>query len=309
MKRIIPCVVITLALMLAGNFLPITGFIGLVLCPLPLSILGCIEGHKVMSIAELLVEATLFVIVSPMTAVYFLVGCAPVSAFVFMLSREEFKEAKKYSGSESLLICTGASIVSKLILLLVFWFTTGRNILFPNVAQMQEIFAELYGEQPALQETLNQVLAIFPQLMPSMLVIYSGLEVFLNYSLCGSFVKRFFPSTKAFPPELPEFKMWRFPVSLIFVLVGSSLINYFIEGRDWLSISAFTMNLQIIIDALMFINGLAFTFWLMAGFKLRRTSKLLTCLILSIPFFWPLLMITGMSDIVLNLRERIKFSS
>ena len=279
----------------------------MLLCPLPLCVLGCLEGHKVMSIAELLIEASLFIIISPMMAVYFLVGAAPVSAIIFMLSREEFKEAKKYSGPESFLITVGASIAAKLILLLIFWFVTGRNILFPDVAQMNEIFSELYGDQPDLQEALKRVLAIFPYLMPSLLVIYSTVEAFLNYSLCDRFAKRISPAIKNFPPELPEFKLWRFPVSLIFALVFASVFKYFIDVDEYFEVSAFIMNLQIIIDALMFVNGLALVFWLMSGFKFRRASKVFVCILLTIPFFWPFLMIMGMGDSAMNFRERIKF--
>ncbi|MBQ3457048.1 MAG: hypothetical protein IJG36_11460 [Synergistaceae bacterium] len=46
MKRIIPCVIITLSMIIAGSFLPLFGFLGLMLCPLPLGVLGCVEGRK-----------------------------------------------------------------------------------------------------------------------------------------------------------------------------------------------------------------------------------------------------------------------
>ena len=95
MKRVIPCVMITLALILAGSFFPVLGVIGLMLCPLPLTILGNIEGHKRMSVAELLIDATLFFLFSPSMAAYFLVGCAPLSAMIITLSREDFKDVKK----------------------------------------------------------------------------------------------------------------------------------------------------------------------------------------------------------------------
>ena len=307
MKKILPCVFITLALILAGSFLPVTGLVGIMLSPLPLCVLGCLEGHKTMSIAELLIEASLFIMISPMMAVYFLVGAAPVSAFIFMLSREEFKHVKKYSGPESLLIIVGVSIISKLILLLIFWFVTGKNILFPDLSQMNEIIAELYKGQPELQEALKQALEFIPYLMPSMLVIYSIIEAFLNYSLCGKFAKRISPQVKHFPPELPEFKLWRFPVSLIFALVFAAVFRHFVNTDEYFEVSAFVMNLQIVIDALMFVNGLALVFWLMSGFKFRKASKVFTCIILSIPFFWPFLMVMGMGDSAMNFRERIKF--
>ena len=306
MKRIIPCVFITIAMILAGSFLPVLGVLGLMLCPLPLSILGCTEGHKRMSIAELMIEATLFLAVSPSMAVYFLIGCAPLAAMIFTLSRKEFKDVKKFSGAESLLICTGASIFFKLVLLVLFWVFTKRNILLPDMSQMTAIMAQLYADQPDLQEAVLRALALIPYLMPTLLILYCTAEAFMNYSLCRKLTRKIFSKTENYPPELPDFKLWRFPASLIIASVVSLLMGYFIDADTWFEGSVFVMNLQVIVNVLMFVEGLSILFWVMDGFRFKRAAKIIACVLVAIPFFWPWLIVTGMCDIVLNLRERIK---
>ena len=309
MKRIIPCVFITLALIFAGSFFPALGFIGLMICPVPLAVLACAEGRKQSGIAELLIEATLFFAVSPSMALYFLIGCAPLSGIIFLLSRDEFRTAKKYSGAESLLVAAGVSITMKVILLVVFWMFTGRNILFPDNAQLELVLAQLYGEQPELQAMIRQVLAIFPYMLPAMLVIYCGIESFMNYSLCYTLTRKIFPSVKNYPPELPEFKLWRFPVSLLLVSVVSLVLGYFMDAEEYFAVSMFIMNLQIIINIFMFIDGVSLALWIMSGFRLRTRTKVFICIIFTIPFFWPWLIVMGMCDMVLNMRTRIKFGA
>ncbi len=240
---------------------------------------------------------------------YFLLGCAPISAVIFSVSREDIKRVKNFSGPESILMCSGASILFKLILLAAFWFFTGRNILFPDVHQMSMILQQLYGNNSELRQSVMQVLALFPYLMPTLLVVYASFETLINYSLCGKIIKKFSPSSKNFPPLLPEFKAWRFSNSLLLVLVCSFIASYFIKTDTWFSGAVFLMNLQIVINVFMFVQGLAVAFWIMDGFKLRRGTKIFICVILSIPFFWAWLIIMGMSDMALNLRERIKFRS
>ncbi len=293
MKKIIPCVFITLSLIFAGSFLPVLGFIGIILCPLPLAILGCIEGQKTASIAELLIEATLFFAVSPSMAVYFLIGCAPLSGMIYLLSRDEFKTAKKYSGAETLLVCAGVSILAKVILLVVLWLFTGRNMLFPDPSQLAAIMSQMYGEDPELMTIARQVLGIFPYMLPAMLVIYCGIESFMNYSLCSTLTKKLFPSSKNYPPELPEFKLWKFPVSLLAASALSLIAGYFIDIDTWFEGSMFVMNLQIVINIFMFIEG----------------TKIFISVLFAIPFFWPWLIVIGMCDMVLNMRERIKFGA
>ncbi len=69
------------------------------------------------------------------------------------------------------------------------------------------------------------------------------------------------------------------------------------------------MNLQIILNVFMFIGGLSLAFWIMDGFKLRKGVKAAICFVLGFPFFWPWLIVVGMCDVVMNLRERIKFGA
>jgi len=307
MKRIIPCVSTTLLLVAAGFFLPVLGVAGLLLCPLPLAVFGCLAGQRRMSMAELMIELTLFIIISPSMAVYFLVGCAPVSAIIYFVSREDVKEIKKFSGPESLLICAGTSIVFKIILIAGFYFFTGQNIFFPDSAQMAAVMQELYGDNPELLQAAAQIVAVFPYLMPTLLTVYVGFEVLFNYYLCGRYVKKISHKAKSFPPSLPEFKTWRFPKSLLVVGVASFAISFFLDSDTWFDGAVFLMNLEIIINVFMFIQGLALIFWVMEGFKLKRLTKFFIFLILMIPFFWAWLIVIGMSDMILNLRERIKF--
>lgn len=309
MKRIIPCVLITLAMILAGSFVPALGFVGFMLCPLPLCILGNLEGHKRMSVAELLIEATLFFMFSPTMAVYFLVGCAPLSAMIHTLSREDIKAVKNYSGAVSLLAAAGASIAFKLVLVVLYWVFTKRNILLPDMSQVEPVMRELYGSQPELMATMVRALKVIPYLMPALLILYCSAEAYMNYSLCSRLMKKIAPESKNFPPELPEFKLWRFPVSLMLVSFLSLVTGYFMDIDTWFEGSVFVMNLQIVVNVFMFIEGLSVVFWIMDGFRMRRGGKIAVCVVLGFPFFWPWLIVIGMCDIVLNLRERIKFGA
>lgn len=260
-----------------------------------------------MSVAELMIEATLFLAISPTLAAYFLLGCAPVSAVVFMLSQEGFRDVKKLTGGESYLICAGASILFKVLLLLAFWLFTGKNILFPDASLTTEIMTQLYGDSPELIVALRQVMLLLPRLLPAMLVIYAGIEAFLNYSLCHKITRRIFPGCKNFPPELPAFTLWKFPVSIFIVSASAFVLGWLLDAESDLEAAMFIMNLQIVANVIMFIEGLSLAFWIMDGYRIRRGVKILFCVIFCVPFFWPWLIVIGMCDMVLNMRERMKF--
>lgn len=260
-----------------------------------------------MSAAELLIEATLFLVISPTLAAYYLLGCAPVAGMIFMLSQESFRDAKKLTGGESYVICAGASVLFKTLLIWAFWYFTGRNILFPDQAQLNDVMSQLYGNDPELMSQLQQVIAVLPRLIPSMLVIFAGVESCLNYSLCYSVMRKFFPASKNYPPELPPFSLWRFPVSIFIVSVSAFVLGLLVEAEADYAVMMFIMNLQIVANVIMFTEGLSLLFWIMEGFRLRKGVKIAVCIVMFIPFFWPWLIVMGMCDMVLNMRERIKF--
>ena len=304
MKRIIISVFTTIALILSGYYLPVFGIIGMLLCPLPLALLGNLEGHRRMSLAELMTEITLFIMVSPLMALYFLIGCAGLSSSIFLLSREEFRKTSRYTGAESFLICAGVSLSLKIITILIFWFFTGRNILLPEVPQLHAMMK--YSDSPEVYIALRAAMSLLPYMLPSIIVIYVSCEVYLNYTLCYNIIRRYFPDVKNYPPELPLFIHWKFPVSLLLVSVISLIAGYITDREEIYIISVFILNLQIVLNILMLIQGVSLIYWLMEGYKLRRLTRITISIILIIPFFWSWLIILGMSEIGLNLRSKIR---
>ena len=75
-----------------------------------------------------------------------------------------------------------------------------------------------------------------------------------------------------------------------------------------MTVMMFILNLQIVANVIMFAEGLSLSFWLMEGFRLRKGIKMALGAVMFLPFFWPWLIVIGMCDMTLNMRERIQFS-
>ena len=303
MGQVIFFAVLTLILIVAGFFVPVAGFFALMLCPLPLAVCACGEGHKKAAFAEIIVEAVLLLAISPTMALYFLLGCAPLSGTILILS-----ESKKYKSSENYLICVAVSIVSKLFVMFVFWMFTGKNILLPDANAVKILMSQIYGNDREIKNLLNQVLIIFPKMIPAILILFSSLEAFLNYSLCNILVKKFYPSKKH-PEDFPAFTSWRFPKSLMTVLFFALMIGYFTDFDDHPDLAMFAINLQILINFIMYAEGFSLIFWFMNRYKFNKIFKSLGgILLLFFPFLWAWVIIMGMCDNVFNFREKLSGS-
>ncbi len=298
MLRLIAYGGLTAALVACGNFAPVFGFIGLILSPLPLAILGCNENRNRAGIAELIAEALLLLLVSPYMALYFFVGYAPVAGMICAL--KDLQKAHSLTAGENILAIFTVSIIAKLILMSVFWYLTGHNAMFPDAPQLEVILNEVYREQPALLEALQMTLYLFPNMIPLLVILYCGIEAFLNYSLCVRLTRK-----RNFFPEIPNFLTWRFPNSILFALLFALIMGFFTDFRVWEEGAMFAFNLQLLLNVFVFLQGLSFLFWLITvRFKFGRLAKIFACLALVFPITWLFVIMAGMGDIMSDFREK-----
>ena len=298
MLRLISYGILTALLFSCGSFFPAFGFIGIMLSPLPLALLGCSYGRNKAAISEIIAEVLLFLFISPYMALYFFIGCAPISGIICAL--KEFRQKFQFSAGENILICFTVSVFSKLILMIVFWFLTGHITMFPDTPQLEIILNEIYKEQPSLLEALQMVLYLFPYMIPLFVMLYSGAEAFLNYKLCVKFTKK-----KNFLPELPQFIDWKFPNSVLYALLFSLIAGLFINFRTWEEGSMFVFNLQLLVNIILFIQGLSFLLWLTFRFNFKPLTRFFSCLVLVFPFTWLIVIAAGMGELMADFREKL----
>lgn len=297
MLRLIIYGCLTAALVSCGNFFPAFGFIGMLLSPLPLAVLGCNYGRKKAAISELIAEAILLFLVSPYMALYFFLGYAPIAGTICAL--KDLQKKFSLSTSENFLICFTVSVISKLVLMVVFWLLTGHNTMFPDTPQLEIILNQIYKEQPALLEALQMTLYLFPYMIPLFVILYSGIETFLNYRLCVYFTKK-----KNFFPKIPLFIHWRFPNSVLFALLFALIMGLFTNLKTSEDAAMFAFNLQLLVNIILFIQGLSFLLWLTVKYKFKPITRFFSCLILAFPMTWLIIIAVGMGDMMMNFRQK-----
>lgn len=297
--------VLTSLLIALGMLFPLLSFWGLLICPLPLALLGCREGARWLGAGTFLTE-TLLLLLSPAISLYFLLGCAPLSLALFLLA--EKRDQWRWSGGESLFAGLIVSILAKLAILAVFWALTGRNILVPDLTQIEALFGGTSSLSPdqrlTLQETLRQTAALLPYMTPSLILLWSGLEVLVNYQLCERLLRR--RGVDRRPPALPHFAEWRLPASLLPAMVLSIILGFFLDADKWLEAAMFVVNLRLVLNVLFFIQGISLGLWWMKHRNFRPLIRFLLLLLVLFPLTWIWLIVLGMGDMAFDIRARVK---
>jgi uncharacterized protein YybS (DUF2232 family) len=280
---------------------PPAGTLAILFCPTPLALLGAKENNGLMAAGLAGISALLSLFFGPLFCFYFLMG---EGLLCFGLSLPLGRLEK---GSESLFFCTAVSCLSKIVFFAVMVALTGRNPFVPDVEALNASFSRMsaamltQGDNGAfLEDSLKQMLSLAPYMLPSLILLSSMFDSFLNYKLC-EFLQR--GRRRAFP-ALPPLGEWRFPRSLLWAFLFAFALPLLVKTDGWPLGTMLELNLKFLVNVFFFLQGLSLVWW----WLLKRKVHLLLRLLAAGALFFPLLGVwsvaLGVGDLCLDLRTR-----
>jgi uncharacterized protein YybS (DUF2232 family) len=192
-------------------------------------------------------------------------------------------------------------------MVMVAW--TGQNPFIPNTEALNALFSQMSAamlsqgggtDAAFLENSLKQMVSFVPYMLPSLILLSSMFDSFLNYKLCG-FLQRGQP--RAFP-ALPPLGEWRFPKSLLWAFLFAFALPLLVETDGWPLGTMLEFNLKFLVNVFFFLQGLSLVWW----WLLKRKVHLFLRLLIAGALFFPLLGVwsvaLGVGDICLDLRTR-----
>jgi uncharacterized protein YybS (DUF2232 family) len=273
----------------------------LLFCPAPLAILGAKENNRWMAAGLLGISALLSLFFGPLLCFYFLMG---EGILCFGLSLPLGRLEK---GSESLFFCTAVSILSKIVFFVTMEALTGKNPFVPDVealsaalSRMSATMLEQGKDAAFLEDSLKQMASFAPYMLPSLIMLSSMLDSFLNYRLC-EYIQRGRP--RAFP-ALPPLGEWRFPRSLLWALLFAYALPLLFETDGWPLGTMMEFNLKFLVSVFFFLQGLSLVWWWLLKWKVHLFLRLLAAGALFFPLLGVWSVVLGMGDLCLDFRMR-----
>ena len=303
------CLILSSASMLlfcSGFFVPPLGVAALIFSPTPLALLGARENKAWMALGLLGVALTLSLVFGLWFGLSFLFG---YGLLCFGLTLPLGKLEK---GSESLLFCVAASIICKVLFVAASVALTGSNPFELDLGALRGMLHNVYagmlregGQEAAnLQESLDHAVALVPYMLPFFIIVYSMFDSFMNYRLCEALQRK---RDVKFPP-LPPFGEWRFPTSLLYVLVFAFALPFIVEGdngRLWVMLE---YNLTFIVKFFFFLQGLALVWWMFSKLAARHffplPLRLVLIGLLSMPVLNMWIAALGFGDMCIDFRTK-----
>jgi len=295
-------------LFISGIYMPIIGLAVALMAPVPISLIGVRQGTYKAFLAVAFVAAMLFLPFGAAGAASFIFG-AGFLGFVFALAVR-----KTNSAGEAIFGLIAAALISKLMFMGFTMYTDGINPFTLNENAVSSIMKSINAS--AASEDIFQKIAQQLSLMtPSFLIMASGLDALVTYFLVSKIESRrqkinaASSGAAAIEPihPLPPFGQWSFPRSLLAAFFTAFFITLFdASGSSRILLSA-EVNLKVLTSVMFFIQGLGFVWCWMLHRNFSHWARLaILFILLFIPVFSMGLIIIGIIDITVNLREKIR---
>lgn len=286
---------ITVLFALISFYMPAAGLLLVFIMPLPIAILGVRHGLRWSITATVATGLLAVILVNPIYAVIITVS--------FGLSGVVMGHCfhKGLNMTKSLLWGAAATLLSIAAGTLVAFLVIGVN---PIVLQTEavhkamEYFAVRSGE--GIRERIDNITKLYLLVFPAGLGVSALVISYVNLILTRLVLIRLGHRVAAFLP----FRSWTIPGFMVFVYGLAMLSSYYGQIKSVPQVYQVGLNLQLIANALMVIQGLAFLAFMAEKYKLSRfVYTAVVLLFFSHEYFTQLLVLIGLFDLAFDIRK------
>ncbi|MDR2523824.1 MAG: YybS family protein [Synergistaceae bacterium] len=291
----------SMLLFCAGSFAPPLGTTAFLFSPTPLALLGARENKTWMAAGLMGSALLLGLVFGPWVFVYFLLDEG------FLCFGLTIPLNKTKSGSESLVCCTLLSVFSKVFFVALNAGLGRLHPLMVDPGSLQRFLIRMNAsavsqggrEAALLYESVEQAVRFIPHMLPSVILLSSMLDSFLNYRLCETLQRR---RTETLFPALPPFGEWRFPKSLLWSLACAFLLPFFTGDGGWVLWSMLEVNLKFLVLVFFFLQGISLVWWWLSRRAAHVLLRVLVVALLSV--LGPWVAALGVGDLCFDFRAR-----
>lgn len=295
---------ITIILSLFSLYVPVLGLVASLVWPVPIVILGIRHGLRTSILSTAVAGILVAMLEGPTQAFTVVLG------FGFIGVTMGWAIGKDYPPLKVMILGGAASLISKVVLILISLYIMGINPLSEEISAMREslsLISNMYkgmGMNPetvkSVTESFGKMLDLMALAIPGILVLASVLDAFLNYQVTKVILSRLGQKIRDFTP----FWQWRFPAYAVFFFLLGVLLTmmevYWPRGV----LKFIGLNLQVVFYFVFLIEGFSLIAYFMGRYNIAKPLRVLVVfLVFFNPFISQLVIWAGMFDILFNFRR------
>jgi len=285
-------------------YLPLIGPFVNLLWPVPIILLGVRHGYKWSIMATVVAGVIIAMLLHPLQAVSVVVGFGLIGIVLGYAFRMEFSPAKTILwGSVASLLSKIALLAIGAVIMGVNPFTMQGEVMAQAVQQAVEVYRNFgMAEQDLakMTESMQAMIELMKIILPAGFIMASVADTFLNFLIAKKVLKKLGHNI----PDFPPFKQWTLPSYVVYFFALSLVMIYWGRSRDITLLYNVGMNVQMVANMLLFVEGLALFYFIVDKYNLSRMVKgIILFLILTNGIFSQMIIFVGAAETIVDYRR------
>ena len=285
-------------------YLPLIGPFVNLLWPVPIILLGVRHGYKWSIMATVVAGVIIAMLLHPLQAVSVVVGFGLIGIVLGYAFRMEFSPAK------TIVWGSVASLLSKIALLAIGAAIMGVNPFNMQGEVMTQAVQQAVGvyrnfgmteqDLAKMTESMQAMIELMKIILPAGFIMASVADTFLNFLIAKKVLKKLGHNI----PDFPPFKQWTLPSYVVYFFALSLVMIYWGRSRDITLLYNVGMNVQMVANMLLFVEGLALFYFIVDKYNLSRMVKgIILFLILTNGMFSQMIIFVGAAETIVDYRR------
>ncbi|HHY14276.1 MAG TPA: YybS family protein [Thermoanaerobacterales bacterium] len=295
---------ITVLLSIASIYLPLIGTIATFVWPVPIIILMLRHGMRTSIMAVIVSGLIVSLLSTPIEAITIILGFGLTGIVLGYAIKNNFSPGK------CLVLGAIASVISKvfiigisMLLLKINPISLQMDILLESLEGATELYSSL-GIDPenfeVLLDSFKELVKILPIIIPSVLLLASIMDAFLNFNVARLVLNKLGHTVK----PLPLFIYWRLPAFTVPAFLAGIVMTLLYNSYPSGILKFVAMNLTIFFPYLFMIQGLSLLAFFLDKMQLNKILRAaIVFFVIFNPFFSRLLVFAGLLEILFNFRK------
>ncbi len=292
---------ITVVLGLISFYMPVAGLVLVFVLPLPIALLGTRHGIRWSIMSTMVTAIFSAILLNPLHAI--------IMIFSFGISGITMGHCLRsaYPLPKTLLLGAVAAMLSIAAGFLIGLYVMGFNIVDMQAAAVRKAvewaLAHSRPDGPGAAyyaDKIETITKLYLIVYPAGFAISALIFSYINLILAKTVLTRLGHPVASFPP----FKLWTLPGWLVIAYGAALLSTYYGQAKNIVLIYNLGLNLQLVTNTLLLVQGLAGFAYLAGKHSLPRWAAIIiVTLLFSHELLTQLLLLGGLFDLAFDLRK------
>ena len=291
-----------IVLLLLSLYTPI-GFVSTYILPIPFIVYGYRHGLK-NGISVMIINVFLAFFLGGFYSLFIAIIAVSLGLVMGVLYKKKTLLPAIVGGTLTVIIQFILGLFISRFLFGIDFVDQLKKLLLSSLDSAKILLDQIENKEQAEQmlQMYQEFFSAIGELLPFLFISSAIFIVWINHILAAKVLKRL----GAGLPNLPPFREWTFPKSIVYYYLITILMIFFIPLEKYYGLKMILLNLYPLLQLILMIQGVSFIYLITYRRNWGKAVRVLAVVALIVPVFSQFINLLGIMDLSFDLRKKFR---